>query len=64
MPTRIDRATYGTVAIDGTLSFTNFVREDEYSEDKEVWKQEVGSVGKQWNKFNNDGKAICFAVKG
>ena len=64
MPTRIDRARYGTVAIDGTFSFTNFVREDDYFEDQELWNQEVGSAVKEWNKFSNDGVAIYLTIKG
>ena len=64
MPTRIDRATYGTFTINSSFSFTNFVREDDYSEGKGLWVQEVGIAVKKWNKFKNDGEVNYLAIKG
>ena len=33
IPTKIDRAIYGRIATDGTFTFTNYAREEYYSED-------------------------------
>ena len=60
MPTKLDRAIYGRVATDGTFTFTNYAREDDYSEYKELWKLEVKSAVKKWKKFINNGKATIL----
>ena len=54
IPTRINIVSYGRVTADGTFTFTGFAREDDYIEDKKLWKQELASTVKEWNKFIND----------
>ena len=64
MPTRTNIALYDRVAADDIFTFANFNRKNDYTKDKELWKQELSSTVKEWNKFITDGEVIYLAIKG